>query len=174
MSKPCKPAYKAKWNSANRALVICGKKCWTSIKATEEARAKAPRPPSALSCVRLVKPSPKSALAAPANVDHQAQLVSPAGMLTMDNQAVMAKREAQAKMPAGTKNCCRSHLNANAQRNPAQLAPLAHAALTDHQAMLAAQAEMVNQDPKDHPALLAHPAPTATLALLAHLVLLVL
>lgn len=92
----------------------------------------------------------------------------------MDNPAKMATREPLARMPARTRNCCPSRPNANAWPNPAQLAPLAPRAPMDHPEMLVVLAEM------DNPALkvpLAHPdllAPTATLALLAHLALLVL
>lgn len=121
----------------------------------------------------LVKPTPKSALAAPANVVHLVQLVNPARMVLMVNPAKTEIREAQARMLARTRNCCQSHHNANAKLSPAQLVQSDQREPMDHPEMLAA---LVPMDSPAHKAHLAHLdllVPTATLVLLAHLVLLV-
>jgi len=150
--------------------VICGRKCWTSIKATAEALARAPKLLSALSCVWLGKLlTPKSALAVLANADRLVQLESLARTVAMDNPARMETREAQAKMPARKRNCCLFHLNASAWRNPVPLDPLAPREAMAHPEMLVVQEEMDNPDRKDLPALLELLVPMATMVLLAHL-----
>lgn len=170
MSKRCKPAYKEKWNSANHALVICGKRCWTSIKAaTEAAQAKVPKHLSALSCVwpgKLL--TPKSAHAVLANADHQVQLASQAKTAATEPMVKMVTKEAQAKMPPRKKNCCRSHLNASAWPNPVHLVQLVQKEPMVHPEMLVAQEEMVNPDPLVH---LVPPAQLVDLVLLALMVL---
>jgi len=168
MSKRCKPAYKEKSNSANHARVICGKKCWTSIKeAMEVARAKVPKHHSALLCVwpgKLL--TPKSAHAVLANADHQVQPVNQAKMAVTEPTAMTAKKEARAKMPPKKKNYCQFHLNANAWPNPVHPAQLVPKALMVHQEMQVVQAVMVNQVLKVHPVLLARLAVLAKMALL--------
>jgi hypothetical protein len=139
----------------------------------EAAPVKAQKLPSAPSCVRLGKPTPKSVLAALANADHQVQEVNLARMLVTDNPARMADLVPQAQMPKKKTHCCQFHLNATAWRNPVQVAPLAPRALMDHPEIMDAQEGMVNLDHKDHLAHLAQLVPTATLALSVQQALLV-
>jgi hypothetical protein len=61
--------------------------------------------------------TPKSDLAVLANVDRPVKPASLAKMVAMDKTAMMARKEAQAKMPINKKNCCQFHLNANAWPN---------------------------------------------------------
>jgi len=166
MSRRCKPAFKEKWNSANHAHVICGRRCWTSIRAAE-ARGTAPRRLSALSCVWQGKLLiPKSAHAVLANVDRPDQVASLARMVAMEHPARTETREARAKTPERKRKFCLSHLNASARRNPVHLDPLARREAMAHPEMPAAQEEMVNPDHKDLQAHLVHLVPTATLVLL--------
>jgi len=169
MSKRCKLAYKAKLNSANHALVICGKKCWTSTKeAMEAARAKVPKHHSALLCVWPGKPlTPKSAHAVLANADHQVRPENQAKMAATEPMVTTVKKEARAKMLPKKKNYCRFHLNANAWPNPVRPVQLVPKAPMVHPEMQVVQAVMVNQDHKVHPVVLAQ------LAVLVKMVLLV-
>lgn len=140
-----------------------------------QAPAKAPKLPSALSCVRLGKlPTPKSVLAVPANVVHLAQLVSQARMVTTDNQARMERREAQAGMPTRKITCCQFHLNANAWPSQVQLVQLVQREPMVHPEMQVALVPMVNPAQPDHLVQLAHLVPTETLVQMVLLVLLVL
>jgi len=110
--------------------------------------------------------TPKSAPVVLANADHQVRLASPAKMAATAATAKMVTKEAQAKMRPKKKNCCPSHLNANAWPNPARPDPWALREATDHQEMRDVQAEMVNQVHKDHPVHLALLALQVKLALL--------
>jgi len=152
MSKRCKPAYKEKSNSANHALVICGKKCWTSTKeAMEVARAKVPKHHSALLCVwpgKLL--TPKSAHAVLANADRRVRPENQAKMAAMEPTAKTVIKEARAKMPPKKKNYCRFHLNANAWPNPVHLVQLVPKAPMVHQEMPVVRAVMVNPARKAH------------------------
>jgi len=166
MFKPRKLPFKEKLNSANRAPAICGKKCWTSIKATVVARAKAPKLLSALSCVwpgKLL--TPKSAHAVLANADRQARLVSQAKMVVMAPTAKMVIKEDRAKMPPKKRNCCQFHLNATAPPNPVHLVQLVPKAPMVHPEMQVVQAVMVKEVPKVHPVHQALLAPLVMLAL---------
>jgi len=133
----------------------------------EAARAKVPKHLSALLCVWPGKHlTPKSAHAVLANVDHQVQVVNPAKMVVMAPMVKMVIKEAQAKTPAKKKNCCRFHLNANAEPNPVQLVQLVPKEPMVPPEMQVVQAEMVNLDPKVHLVPLVQRVPQEMLALM--------
>jgi hypothetical protein len=110
--------------------------------------------------------TPKSAHAVLANADHQVLAANPAKTALMVPMAKMVRKEAQAKMPAKKRNCCRFHPNANAKLNPVQLVQLVPREPMVPPEMQVAQAVMVNPDPKVHPVLLAQLVPLAMLALM--------
>jgi len=86
-------------------------------------------------------------------------------MAAMEPTAKMATKEDRAKMLPKKKNCCRSHLNANAWPNPVHLVQLVQKAPMVHPEMPVVQAEMVN------PVLKVHPAHLVQLAVLAKMAL---